>query len=442
VLLLFPKHGASFFLNSNFKNNGIGLKNTFQRLQIKNDYNVNALRSLSIVKANENSEDDFYFDDLGQEGEFSQPNFVTDSDYEVAFDDEVKRGERFKSRRVNFALFRCNEEYCDREQVDDMKIRYKGAATSQVMLIWNSSPESVLILLKPDESLVPAYVRAIRYLIDEKGLKIYAEKKVAQRFAESESLDLIPFSNDQPVDFIITMGGDGLLMYANTLFSEAVPPVLCFNMGSLGFLTPFQYTDFKDEVDRVLIGNIMLSLRMRLQCTIYKEGKALAEYSVLNEVVLDRGSSPYLSNIECYCDNLHLTTVQADGIIIATPTGSTAYSMSAGGSIMHPSVPAILFTPICPHSLSFRPVIFPDSAVLRCDVPDDARHGASVSFDGKRGHLLEKGMSLEVKMSYFPVPTVCKNDHTRDWFTSLDRGLNFNQRQKQKPLDQKGKFWL
>lgn len=370
------------------------------------------------------------------------------SDYEVAFDDEWVHEESTRLRKTNFALFKCNEEFCDREQVDDMQIKYKGSAASQVMLIWNEPPRSCLVLLKHnDPALRPAFVRAVKYLLEEKGLAVFAEDYVAEDLQKTEKLPLRPFARGQPVDFAVTMGGDGLLMYANSLFPEAAPPVLCFNMGSLGFLTPFSYQDFKSEVDTLMLGHVMLSLRMRLQCAIHRAGAVVAQYNVLNEVVIDRGSSPYLSNIEAFCDNLHLTTVQADGIIIATPTGSTAYSMSAGGSIMHPSVPAILFTPICPHSLSFRPVIFPDSAVLRCEVNPGARHGASVAFDGKRGSMLEPGDALEVRMSFYPVPTVCKQDHTRDWFVSLDRGLNFNQRQKQKPLDedlknQKGKFWL
>jgi len=383
-----------------------------------------------------------YFDDEGGKQPTKPRNqpaeMVDEIGYEVAFDDEVKKYLKRRKSKVKFALFRCHEDICDREQVDDMKIRFKAAATSQVVLAWTSSPRSVLVLVKPDSQNFPAYVQAVRFLTEQRGLDVYAEKAFRDELDNQESIDVMVYEDDSPIDFAVTMGGDGLLMYANTLFRESVPPMLCFNMGSLGFLTPFMYTRLKDEVDRLLCGNIMLSLRMRLHCAIYDQGRIVEEYNCLNEVVIDRGSSPYLSNIECYCDNLHLTTVQADGIIIATPTGSTAYSMSAGGSIMHPSVPAILFTPICPHSLSFRPVIFPDSAVLRCDIPEDARHGASLSFDGKRSAVLGKGGSLEVKMSYFPVPTVCKNDHTRDWFSSLDKGLNFNQRQKQKPLDQKG----
>eukprot|EP00957_Ditylum_brightwellii_P186875 14230762-Ditylum_brightwellii.AAC.1 len=106
---------------------------------------------------------------------------------------------------------------------------------------------------------------------------------------------------------------------------------------------------------------ICLSMRMRLDCrVINREGVVRARFNVLNEVTIDRGSSPYLANLECFCDNVHLTTVQADGVILSTPTGSTAYSMAAGGSVVHPAVPAILVTPICPHVLSFRPMVLPD----------------------------------------------------------------------------------
>ena len=126
------------------------------------------------------------------------------------------------------------------------------------------------------------------------------------------------------------------------------------------------YDEFYDDDDDA----ISVSMRMRLECRVIdKNGIIRARYNVLNEVVIDRGSSPYLSNLECFVDNVHLTTVQADGIIFATPTGSTAYSMAAGGSVVHPAVPCILVTPICPHVLSFRSMVFPDHVILRCYVP-------------------------------------------------------------------------
>jgi NAD+ kinase len=293
-------------------------------------------------------------------------------------------------------------------------------------------------------------------------------------------------------DLIVTLGGDGLLMYAAQVFSGPVPPVLPVAGGSMGFLTPFAreemleaifialglrdvVDDDADEEDltdddlsdgsdwlrisqralnHMLIeatsresyneysplafGNnkqICISMRMRLDCRIFGiDGSLLARYAVLNEVVIDRGSSPYLASLECFCDDVHLTTVQADGIIFSTPTGSTAYSMAAGGSVVHPAVPAILVTPICPHVLSFRSMVFPDHVVLRCYVPSDARSTACVYFDGKHRTELNRGDSVQIQMSPHPVPTINRADHSADWLSSLKRNFNFNTRVRQGPL--------
>jgi len=295
-------------------------------------------------------------------------------------------------------------------------------------------------------------------------------------------------------DLIVTLGGDGLLMYAATVFSGPVPPILPVAGGSMGFLTPFAREEMLeailislglikvgDEEDEFLEGDdgstslnglgsglalsqralnnmqieattrdaynekpplafgnnnqICISMRMRLDCRIFGiDGSLRSRYAVLNEVVIDRGSSPYLASLECFCDDVHLTTVQADGIIFSTPTGSTAYSMAAGGSVVHPAVPAILVTPICPHVLSFRSMIFPDHVVLRCYVPSDARSTACVHFDGKHRTELFRGESVQIQMSAHPVPTINRADHSSDWLGSLKRNFNFNTRVKQKPL--------
>lgn len=289
--------------------------------------------------------------------------------------------------------------------------------------------------------------------------------------SETDTADII----DSNPDLICTLGGDGLLMYASSLFPGPVPLILCIAGGSLGFLTPFSSDEMvdailhalgflvleKDSENKTINGSdnkntdvrnivnggtgdkkysfsqfgICVSMRMRLDCCIVnREGIVRVRHNVLNEVVIDRGSSSFLTNLECYCDNVHLTTVQADGIIFSTPTGSTAYSMAAGGSVVHPAVPAILVTPICPHVLSFRSMVFPDHVVLRCYVPDDARSGACVAFDGKNRRELSKGDSVQIKMSAYPVPTINRMDHSADWLDSLKRIFQFNVRPVQKPF--------
>lgn len=158
---------------------------------------------------------------------------------------------------------------------------------------------------------------------------------------------------------------------------------MAFHLGSLGFLTPFRFDNFEEQLTSVLEGHAALTLRSRLRCVMHRrsdrkhEAKTLEadldgearpaanSILVLNEVVIDRGPSPYLSNIDLFLDGKYITSVQGDGLIVSTPTGSTAYAAAAGASMIHPSVPAIMVTPICPHSLSFRPIVVPAGVELK-----------------------------------------------------------------------------
>ena len=210
-------------------------------------------------------------------------------------------------------------------------------------------------------------------------------------------------------DFVITLGGDGTVLYASWLFQRVVPPVLSFALGSLGFLTKFDFDDYQHTLSQALKDGVTISLRLRFEGTVMRTHKRdddadhrdLVEeligeeaedrnthkpdrtFEILNDIVMDRGPNPTMSTIELFGDEEHLTTVQADGICVATPTGSTAYNLAAGGSLCHPENPVILVTAICAHTLSFRPIILPDTIVLRLGVPYDARSNSWASFDGR-----------------------------------------------------------
>lgn len=251
---------------------------------------------------------------------------------------------------------------------------------------------------------------------------------------------------------------------------------MAFHMGSLGFLTPFEFDNFQLQISNVLKGNAALTLRSRLRCTVLRQdstgdggtmmltmngmaGNGAANdkstvHLVLNEMVVDRGPSPYLSNVDLYIDGKHITTVQGDGLIVSTPTGSTAYAVAAGASMIHPSVPAIMITPICPHSLSFRPIVVPAGVQLKICVSPDSRNSAWVSFDGRNRQEIQVGDryvfvyfgvcilltlyfgSVRVTTSIFPVPSICAEDQIGDWFDSLAECLHWNVRQKQKQFDE------
>jgi NAD+ kinase len=193
-----------------------------------------------------------------------------------------------------------------------------------------------------------------------------------------------------------------------------------------------------EDIDRCLNEGYRANKRMRFTCTVYRAVKRSPEileseqFDVLNEIVIDRGPSPWVSNLELYDDDKLLTIVQADGLILSTPTGSTAYSLSAGGSLVHPSIPAILLSPICPHTLSFRPMLLPDSAVLRVCVPRNSRATAYVSFDGRNRVELRKGDYVEIQASRFPFPTVIKEEG--EWVDTVCKTFQWNQRERQKPF--------
>jgi len=155
-------------------------------------------------------------------------------------------------------------------------------------------------------------------------------------------------------------------------------------------------------------------------------------FEVLNDLVIDRGPSPYVSLLELFGDEHHMTTVQGDGLTISTPTGSTAYSLSAGGSLVHPEIPAILITPICPHTLSFRPMLLPDTMEVRVCVPYNSRSTAWASFDGRGRVELRQGDHVKITASMYPFPTVCADKQSTDWFHAISRTLKWNERERQK----------
>ncbi|XP_060940005.1 NAD kinase b isoform X3 [Limanda limanda] len=278
-------------------------------------------------------------------------------------------------------------------------------------LTWNKPPVNVLVIRKiRDESLVEPFKELCRFLVEEKQMMVYVERRVADDATLSKDEAFGSIRNQlctfregyddisDCIDLIICLGGDGTLLYASSLFQGSVPPVMAFHLGSLGFLTPFKFESYKTEVAKVFEGNAAITLRSRLKVKVVKDmlqrtgqqpqdrdppelqqehngllphghtnseaGKVTLQLQVLNEVVVDRGPSSYLSNVDLYLNGRLITSVQGDGVIVSTPTGSTAYAAAAGASMIHPNVPAIMVTPICPHSLSFRPIVVPAGVEL------------------------------------------------------------------------------
>ncbi|KAI0380727.1 ATP-NAD kinase [Hypomontagnella monticulosa] len=272
-------------------------------------------------------------------------------------------------------------------------------------------------------------------------------------------------------DFVITLGGDGTVLYASWLFQRIVPPVLSFSLGSLGFLTKFDFNEYQDILAAAFRDGVTVSLRLRFEGTVMRSQTKPSEstqngtvdgqvthrkrdlieeligkerddehthkpdgtYEILNEIVVDRGPNPTMSYTEIFGDDEHFTSVLADGVCVSTPTGSTAYNLAAGGSLCHPENPVMLVTSICAHTLSFRPIILPDTIVLRIGVPYDARTNSWASFDGRERIELHPGDYVTISASRFPFASVQpQGRRSEDWVNSISAKLGWNTRQKQK----------
>ncbi|TFJ81169.1 hypothetical protein NSK_007511 [Nannochloropsis salina CCMP1776] len=354
----------------------------------------------------------------------------------------VVEGTEPHPRRARFELHKRWQSVTSVDVVEDGQILggTKKGLPEQTLLRWQESPRNVLLLMKRGSHDILQRVADItNFLQAREGVRVLVERQVKYDLLDSFDIHVAELygardRSHHAVDLVITLGGDGLLMHANWLFQKSAPIILPVNLGSLGFLLPFEYDDIYPTIERVLTQDVDLTMRMRLRCRIIRNETVVMDLVVMNDAVVERGSSPYLASLDCFCNGQYVTTVQADGLIIATPTGSTAYSMSAGGSMMHPGIQALLLTPICPHSLSFRPLVFPDSAVISLCMPLDVRSHAWVSFDGRFRHRLMDGDILEVSNSEYPLPTVTHRNVTADWFRALNKAFNFNMRTRQKPL--------
>jgi len=226
-------------------------------------------------------------------------------------------------------------------------------------------------------------------------------------------------------DLVIVLGGDGTLIHASRLLRGGAVPILGINLGSLGFMTEVPSSEMLPMVDEVLAGNFRIDSRMKLRCRIFRSGEVHLEDEVLNDVVINKGALARIGDHEMLMNGQYVTTFKSDGVIVATPTGSTAYSMSAGGPIVHPSMDAMIVAPICPHALTQRPIVVPgDQSIsidLKSDVPD-----FYLTIDGQTGHRLNKGDRLDVHKS--PNRVLLIRNPQLDYFSILRQKLRWGER--------------
>jgi NAD+ kinase len=195
---------------------------------------------------------------------------------------------------------------------------------------------------------------------------------------------------------IIVLGGYGTLLSVARLVGDRDVPILGVNLGGLGFLTEITLEELHRVVERVVQGDFITNERVVLNASVIRRGERMAEFIVLNDAVINKGALARIIDLETTINQDYVTTFKSDGLIISTPTGSTAYNLSAGGPIVYPSLHCIILTPICPHTLTNRPIVIPDDVVIRATLKAKQQE-VILTLDGQQGFTLEFEDVVEVK---------------------------------------------
>jgi len=198
------------------------------------------------------------------------------------------------------------------------------------------------------------------------------------------------------VEMIIVLGGDGTLLSVARLVTEHDVPILGVNLGGLGFLTEITLEELYRVLERIIQGDFVTDERVVLNAAVIRRGERMAEFTVLNDAVINKGALARIIDLETTINGEYLTTFKSDGLIISTPTGSTAYNLSAGGPIVYPSLHSVIITPICPHTLTNRPIMVPDDVEVRV-ILKAKQQEVILTLDGQQGFYLEFEDMVEVR---------------------------------------------
>ena len=226
-------------------------------------------------------------------------------------------------------------------------------------------------------------------------------------------------------DLVIVLGGDGTLIHAARLLAGRQVPILGVNLGSLGFMTEIPQAEMFGALDQVIAGKFSVDARMKLRCVLWRSDKIILEDEVLNDVVINKGALARIADHEMSIDGEYVTTYKSDGVIVSTPTGSTAYALSAGGPIVHPSLDAVIVAPICPHALTQRAIVVPSNKVISIALKTEAVD-IFLTIDGQSGVPLSTGDRLEVARSANPVLLI--RNAQRGYFSILRQKLHWGER--------------
>lgn len=233
--------------------------------------------------------------------------------------------------------------------------------------------------------------------LQQKGCSVYVDSETASQIGiRGYDREEIP----SLAEAIVVLGGDGTMLAAHRLVAGKGIPVLGINLGSLGFLTTVSKEDMYSALENMLSGGCTIEERSMLTASVMRSGATISDYLVLNDVVINKGALARIIDLETFIDDGYVTTFKADGLIISTPTGSTAYSLSAGGPILYPTLESVVVTPICSHTLTNRPLVLPDAVTVRIRLKSQSED-VFLTVDGQTGCALMPEDVVEIRKAAY-----------------------------------------
>ncbi|HEY4902544.1 MAG TPA: NAD(+)/NADH kinase [Candidatus Sulfotelmatobacter sp.] len=257
------------------------------------------------------------------------------------------------------------------------------------------------IISRPARPEVAKVVPGVVDWLTAHGYRVIIDQETARH---SEGLEVVPRAqlSERVLDLVVVLGGDGTLLSAARATAAIDVPLLGINLGSLGFLTEVPLASLYPMLDAIAEGRAAVEQRTLMQCDLLRGDEIRGSYLVFNDAVVNKTALARLNNYDLFIDRAFVSSYRADGMIIATPTGSTAYSLSAGGPVLTPNVKAFVITPVAPHSLTHRPLVVPDSAAVEIVLHSD-EEVAYLSLDGQPGLDLRDGDRVRCHLSLHKV---------------------------------------
>ena len=261
----------------------------------------------------------------------------------------------------------------------------------------------------------------------DRELDLYITTRIESQLKDLDlDYHLIESADDfLKLDFILTLGGDGTILSLARAVGDHGTPILGIHLGKLGFLAEVVLEDMFPRLDAVAAGDYNIQKRMVIKC-IVKNGNEPQIFYALNDIVVDRGKSHRLLNCELLANDDFVAKYNADGLIVATPTGSTAYSLASGGPIVMPTFGSMVVTPICPHTLTLRPIVFPDDQILEISFPINGREEMALAIDGQVNEYLKSTAKVVIQKATFKINMVNFTDS--NYFNTLRTKLGWGVR--------------